>query len=76
MISVHMNGHGDMHHLTKHVASIISFPGIQTGTVDVFNVGSTAAIGTIEFEPGLPRDLAAKSFIWNATCAGATAQSL
>ena len=31
--------------------------GIQTGTVHVFNVGSTAVIGMIEFEPGLQRDL-------------------
>ena len=26
------------------------------GTVNVFNVGSTGAIGAIEFEPGLQRD--------------------
>jgi secondary thiamine-phosphate synthase enzyme len=27
------------------------------GTVHIFNVGSTAAVGTIEFEPGLQQDL-------------------
>jgi len=32
---------------------------IRTGTVNVSNVGSTAAIGTIEFEPGLQHDLPA-----------------
>ena len=31
--------------------------GITTGIVQVFCVGSTAAVGTIEFEPGLQRDL-------------------
>lgn len=30
---------------------------LNTGIVHVFNVGSTGAIGTIEFEPGLQRDL-------------------
>ena len=30
---------------------------IKTGIVHVFNVGSTAAIGTIEFEPGRRKDL-------------------
>jgi secondary thiamine-phosphate synthase enzyme len=56
-ICVHTKGHGHMHDLTEQVASIVSSSGIQTGTVTVFNVGSTAAIGTIEFEPGLQHDL-------------------
>ncbi len=46
-----------MHDLTAKVAEIVAESGVQTGTVNVFNVGSTAAIGTIEFEPGLQRDL-------------------
>jgi secondary thiamine-phosphate synthase enzyme len=58
-ISVTTEGHGDMHDLTEQLASIISSSGIQTGTVNIFNVGSTAAIGTIEFEPGLQHDLPA-----------------
>ena len=39
------------------VAEIISNSGVDTGTAQVFNVGSTGAIGTIEFEPGLEQDL-------------------
>jgi secondary thiamine-phosphate synthase enzyme len=39
------------------VAEIVAASGIQRGTVQVFNVGSTGAVGTIEFEPGLQRDL-------------------
>ena len=58
-ISVTTKGHGDMHDLTEQVTSAVSASGIQTGTVNVFNVGSTAAIGTIEFEPGLQHDLPA-----------------
>jgi thiamine phosphate synthase YjbQ (UPF0047 family) len=51
-ISITTKGHGDMHDLTQQVASIVNASRIHTGTVNVFNVGSTAAIGTIEFEPG------------------------
>ena len=46
-----------MHDLTGEVAAMVAASGVRTGTVTVFNVGSTAAIGTIEFEPGLERDL-------------------
>ena len=48
---------GDMHDLTDKVNAIVKHSGIQTGMVHVFNIGSTASIGTIEFEPGLERDL-------------------
>ena len=56
-ISISAKGHGEMHDLTKEVASIVNASKIRTGIVQVFNIGSTAAIGTIEFEPGLERDL-------------------
>ena len=46
-----------MHDLTPDVTKIVSTSGVRIGTVNVFNVGSTAAVGTIEFEPGLERDL-------------------
>jgi secondary thiamine-phosphate synthase enzyme len=58
-ISITTKGHGDMHDLTEKVARIVSSSRIQTGTVNVFNVGSTGALGTIEYEPGLERDLPA-----------------
>jgi len=56
-ISLRTRGHRDMHDLTSKIASIVTASGVQTGTVNVFVVGSTAAIGTIEFEPGLQQDL-------------------
>jgi secondary thiamine-phosphate synthase enzyme len=56
-ITISTKGHGDMHDLTGQVSEIIKKSGIKVGTVNVFNVGSTAAIGTIEFEPGLQQDL-------------------
>ena len=56
-ISIAAKGHGDMHDLTDEVAAIVTSSGIKTGIVHVFNIGSTASIGTIEFEPGLEHDL-------------------
>ena len=46
-----------MHDLTDRVASFVQTKHVQAGLVNIFNIGSTAAIGTIEFEPGLERDL-------------------
>ena len=48
-----------MHDLTDQVATAVDASRIKTGMVNVFNVGSTAAVGAIEFEPGLERDLPA-----------------
>lgn len=56
-IAITTKGHRDIHDLTEKVAGVVAASGIRTGTVHVFNVGSTAAIGMIEFEPGLNRDL-------------------
>lgn len=46
-----------MHDLTGQVAAIAATSGIRTGIIHVFTIGSTAGVGTIEFEPGLERDL-------------------
>lgn len=54
---IETTGHRDMHDLTDEVSRIVAESGIHTGTVQVFNVGSTGAIGAIEFEPGLNEDL-------------------
>ncbi len=56
-ISIETTGHGHMTNLTPMVTRIVAESGIGTGTAHVFNVGSTGAIGAIEFEPGLQRDL-------------------
>src|SRR5258708_34955450 len=58
-ISISTKSHGDMHDLTEQVKAIVNSSGIKTGLMHIFNVGSTAALGTIEFEPGLQRDLPA-----------------
>jgi secondary thiamine-phosphate synthase enzyme len=56
-IVISTNKNGDMHDLTDAVNRIVKQSGIRTGMVNIFNVGSTASVGTIEFEPGLQRDL-------------------
>jgi secondary thiamine-phosphate synthase enzyme len=56
---VSTTGHGDMHDLTERVAAAVARSRVRTGIVHVFTVGSTAAVGTIEFEPGLREDLPA-----------------
>jgi secondary thiamine-phosphate synthase enzyme len=58
-IEVHSDGHGRMHDLTPQLVRIIASSKITTGTVNIANVGSTGAIGCIEFEPGLVEDLPA-----------------
>jgi secondary thiamine-phosphate synthase enzyme len=58
-IAIHTSGHKDIHDLTAKIAVIVGRSGVQTGIVNIFNVGSTAAVGTIEFEPGLAKDLPA-----------------
>jgi secondary thiamine-phosphate synthase enzyme len=50
-------GHGDLLNLTEAVSRVVSESGIQTGTAHLFVIGSTAALGTIEYEPGLRKDL-------------------
>jgi secondary thiamine-phosphate synthase enzyme len=57
-IDVETEGHRDIHDITSEVAGIVEDSGVQIGIAHVFNVGSTAIIGTIEFEPGLQGDIA------------------
>ncbi|MBI3910756.1 MAG: YjbQ family protein [Armatimonadetes bacterium] len=56
-ITLATQGHRDSHDLTGEVRRIVSQSGIHTGLAHVFTLGSTAAVGVIEFEPGLRQDL-------------------
>ena len=56
-IILETSGHRHIQDITGPIAEIVSRSQIQSGTVNVSNIGSTGAIGTIEFEPGLQRDL-------------------
>jgi secondary thiamine-phosphate synthase enzyme len=50
-------GQGDAHDLTDTVATIVAASKCTAGIATVFVVGSTAAVTTIEFEPGAIADL-------------------
>jgi len=56
-ISISTTAHREIHDITSEVGRIVSDSGVTAGIVHVFNVGSTGAVGTIEFEPGLQKDL-------------------
>lgn len=56
-IHLRTTGHRHMHDITAQVQAVVEAAGVRTGLAHVFNVGSTAVVGTIEFEPGLERDL-------------------
>ncbi len=58
-ISVETKGHRDLRDVTAEVGQLVARSGVATGTAHVFVVGSTAAVGTIELEPGLAADLPA-----------------
>jgi secondary thiamine-phosphate synthase enzyme len=52
-------GDGDIVDITDGVASVIRTAGAERGIVTVFAVGSTAAVTTMEYEPGGVADLQA-----------------
>jgi secondary thiamine-phosphate synthase enzyme len=56
-IKVSTGGDGDILDLTPQVAENVRISGFTSGVVTVFVPGSTAGITTVEFEPGLRKDL-------------------
>src|SRR5262249_56743088 len=52
--TVSTTGPRDMHDLTRRVAEVVARSEVRTGVAHIFHLGSTAAVGLIEFEPGLP----------------------
>ena len=55
-ISVETKGEGDIIDLSGAVTEFVRSTGIADGTCHIFVGGSTAAITTIEYEPGLLND--------------------
>ncbi len=56
-IRLHTRGHGQVQDVTGLVQDVVAESKIETGLANVFNMGSTGAVGTIECEPGLCHDL-------------------
>ena len=50
-------GQGDAHDITEIVAAAVADTDCAAGVATIFVVGSTAAVTTIEFEPGAVADL-------------------
>ena len=53
-------GDGDITDLTAGVLEVVRTSGVREGAVTVFAVGSTAAVTTMEYEPGGIHDLREK----------------
>ncbi len=55
-LSVATKGFSDIRNVTDQVQQIVSRSGIHEGLANVFVIGSTASVSTIEFEPALVED--------------------
>ena len=56
-IQISTKGNNQILDITPSVTAIVKKSGINNGVVNIFIVGSTAGITTIEYEPGLLKDL-------------------
>ena len=56
-IRLEAKGFSDVHDITAEVAGVLADSGVTDGIVCVFCKGSTGAITTIEYEPGVVGDL-------------------
>ena len=55
-IQLHSEGEGDIIDMTLQLSNTVEESKIKNGTVTIFVSGSTAAVTTIEYEPGLVHD--------------------
>jgi secondary thiamine-phosphate synthase enzyme len=56
-ITLHTQGNPDLVDITEKVSGVLEAAGLKKGSLTVFVVGSTAAITTFEYEPGLIQDI-------------------
>jgi len=56
-IRVSTRGHTDVVDITKAVSQLVTKYKLQAGCATVFVSGSTAGVTTVEYEPGLVKDL-------------------
>jgi secondary thiamine-phosphate synthase enzyme len=56
-IKIATRGHTDIVDVTPQVRDVLAKSGLQEGQLTVFISGSTAGVTTIEYEPGLLKDL-------------------
>ena len=56
-IIIDTEGFSDIKNITNEVDGIAASSGIKNGLVNVFAVGSTASVSTMEYEPALAEDI-------------------
>ncbi len=56
-IQLKTKGAGDLIDVTDRIAALLHSTKLITGQVTIFHIGSTAAITTFEFEPGMIKDM-------------------
>lgn len=56
-INLNTKGEVDIIDITPNVEKIVDKSGISNGVAVVFCVGSTCAVSTVEYEPGLKKDI-------------------
>ncbi|UCD20066.1 MAG: YjbQ family protein [candidate division WOR-3 bacterium] len=56
-ICVQTHGPGDLVNITDEIAAHLDATKLKTGNVIIFHIGSTAAITTFEYEPGMIQDM-------------------
>jgi len=56
-IKLQTDGYCDIHDITDKVEESVQKSGINNGLVNIFVPGSTGGLTTIEYEPGLKKDL-------------------
>ena len=55
-ITLSTRGFSDIKNITDEVKKIVSLSGIKNGLINVFIIGSTASVSTMEYEPALTED--------------------
>ncbi len=56
-LGLNTKGNGDLLDITGKVSDLLRSTGLENGSLTVFVVGSTAAITTFEYEPGMVEDI-------------------
>ncbi|MBL8008173.1 MAG: YjbQ family protein [Ignavibacteria bacterium] len=51
------NGNCDIKNITEDIQEILSSSKMTEGSCNIFSIGSTASVTTLEYEPGLIKDL-------------------
>ena len=56
-ITLKTKGSGDLVNITDEISKLLQQSKLTEGNITVFNIGSTTAITTLEFEPGMIKDM-------------------